>query len=109
MGTDVSSGPVFLSKKRKIGGRCYLRANLPQNTKRDGSNPNQWGLLGLDQSTAVVNEHNSQEVNWLLLTVSGNSDDPDTQHRTTREKNSSSQGGNGAKGRGYTYVAKLSE
>ena len=22
MGTDVSSGPVFLSKKRRIGGRC---------------------------------------------------------------------------------------
>ena len=30
MGTDVSSGPVFLSKKRRIGGRCWLRANLPQ-------------------------------------------------------------------------------
>ena len=30
MGTDVSSGPVFLSKKRRIGGRCKLRTNLPQ-------------------------------------------------------------------------------
>ena len=30
MGMDVSSGPVFLSKKRRIGSRCYLRANLPQ-------------------------------------------------------------------------------
>ena len=30
MGTDVSSEPVFLSKKRRIGSRCYLRANLPQ-------------------------------------------------------------------------------
>ena len=30
MGTEVRSGPVFLSKKRRIGGRCYLRANLPQ-------------------------------------------------------------------------------
>ena len=27
---DVSSGPVFLSKKRRIGDRCELRANLPQ-------------------------------------------------------------------------------
>ena len=27
---DVTSGTVFLSKKRKIGGRCQLRANLPQ-------------------------------------------------------------------------------
>ena len=31
MDTDVSSGPVFLSKKRRIGGRCQLRANLPKN------------------------------------------------------------------------------
>ena len=30
MGMDVSSGPGFLSKKRKIDGRCLLRANLPQ-------------------------------------------------------------------------------
>ena len=34
MGTDVSSGPVLLSKKWKIGGRCYLRANLPQTNKQ---------------------------------------------------------------------------
>ena len=27
---DVSSGPVFLSKKRRIGSRCRLMANLPQ-------------------------------------------------------------------------------
>ena len=33
MGTDVSSGPVFLSKKRRIGSRCRLRANLPQNKR----------------------------------------------------------------------------
>ena len=33
MGTDVSSGPVFLSKKRRIGGRCELRANLPKEKK----------------------------------------------------------------------------
>ena len=32
MGTDVSSGPVFLSKKRRIGS-SYLRANLPQKKK----------------------------------------------------------------------------
>ena len=32
MGTDVSSGPVFLSKKRRIGS-SQLRANLPQKTK----------------------------------------------------------------------------
>ena len=31
MGTDVSSGPVFLSKKRRIGSGCQLRAGLPQN------------------------------------------------------------------------------
>ena len=30
MGMDVSSGPVFLSKKRWIGSRCQLRVNLPQ-------------------------------------------------------------------------------
>ena len=30
-GTDVSSRPVFLSKKRRIGSRCWPRANLPQN------------------------------------------------------------------------------
>ena len=30
MGTDVSSGLVFLSKKRRIGSRCQLRANLPR-------------------------------------------------------------------------------
>ena len=33
MGTDVSSGPVFLSKKRRIGCGCQLRANLPQKEK----------------------------------------------------------------------------
>ena len=27
---DVSSGPVFLSKKSRIGSRCQLRASLPQ-------------------------------------------------------------------------------
>ena len=31
---DVSSGPVFLSKKRRIGSRCYLRANLPPKKER---------------------------------------------------------------------------
>ena len=30
VGTDVSSGPVFLSRKRRIGSRCWLRANHPQ-------------------------------------------------------------------------------
>ena len=29
MGMEVISGPIFLSKKR-IGSRCWLRANLPQ-------------------------------------------------------------------------------
>ena len=33
MGMDVSSGPVFLSKKRKIGSRCQVRAKLPQKKK----------------------------------------------------------------------------
>ena len=33
MGTDVSSGPVFLSKKRRIGS-SWLRANLPQQKKK---------------------------------------------------------------------------
>ena len=37
MGTDVSSGPVFLSKKRRIGGRGYLRANLPKKKKEKKS------------------------------------------------------------------------
>ena len=30
MGTDVTSGPIFLSKQRRIGGRCQLRDNLPK-------------------------------------------------------------------------------
>ena len=34
MGTDVSSGPVFLSKEKMIGSRCQLRANLPQNKQK---------------------------------------------------------------------------
>ena len=35
MGTDVSSGPVFPSKKRRIGSRCELRANLhPRHPKK---------------------------------------------------------------------------
>ena len=29
MGMDVSSGPVFLSKKKRTGSRCQLRANPP--------------------------------------------------------------------------------
>ena len=33
MDMDVSSGPVFLSKKRRIGSRCQLRVNLPQKKK----------------------------------------------------------------------------
>ena len=32
---DVSSGPVFLSKKRRIGCRCQLRANLPQKRRKE--------------------------------------------------------------------------
>ena len=32
---DVSSWPVFLSKKRKIGSRCQLRAERPQKKKKD--------------------------------------------------------------------------
>ena len=34
MGMDVSSGPVFLSKKRRIGNRYQLRANLPQKKRK---------------------------------------------------------------------------
>ena len=33
MDIDVSSGPLFLSQKGRIGGRCQLRANLPQKNK----------------------------------------------------------------------------
>ena len=33
MGTDVSSGPGFLSKKRRTGS-SYLRANLPQKKEK---------------------------------------------------------------------------
>ena len=29
MGTDISSGTIFLSKKRRISNRCQFRANLP--------------------------------------------------------------------------------
>ena len=32
-GVDISSGPTFLSKKRRIGGRHQIRANLPQKNK----------------------------------------------------------------------------
>ena len=35
MSTDVSSGPVFLSKNRRIDGRCQLGANLPQKKRRN--------------------------------------------------------------------------
>ena len=34
MGTDVSSGPIFLIKKRTICSGCQLRANLPQKQKK---------------------------------------------------------------------------
>ena len=34
MGTDISSGPIFLSKKRRIGRGCWLRPNLPGKKKR---------------------------------------------------------------------------
>ena len=45
MGTDVSSGPVFLSQKRRIGSRCQLRDNLPQKKKKeDKLHPNGDGL-----------------------------------------------------------------
>ena len=33
MGTDVSSRPIFLSKKRRIGSGCYLRANQKEKKK----------------------------------------------------------------------------
>ena len=33
IGMDISSGPDFLSKRRRVCGRCQLRANLPQNKK----------------------------------------------------------------------------
>ena len=42
MGTDVRSGPVFLGKKRRIGGRCQLRANLPQKKKKAESGLTQY-------------------------------------------------------------------
>ena len=31
----VSSGPIFLCKNRRIGRRCYLRANLSQKRKSE--------------------------------------------------------------------------
>ena len=34
MGTDVSLGPIFLSKNVRIGSRCSLGANLPQEKKQ---------------------------------------------------------------------------
>ena len=33
LAADVSSGPVFLSKRMRIGSRCQLRANLPKKKK----------------------------------------------------------------------------
>ena len=38
MGTDVSSEPVFLSKKRRISGRGQLMANLPPNKNKSKNN-----------------------------------------------------------------------
>ena len=45
MGTEDSSGPIFLSKKRRIGGGRQLRANLPQ--KKQTKNINQKSELQL--------------------------------------------------------------
>ena len=39
---DVSSGPAFLSKKRRIGSRCQLRANLPWEKKEKEKNTGLW-------------------------------------------------------------------
>ena len=44
-GTDVSSGPVFLNKKRRIGSRCYLRANLPQKNNKIKRNTELYSIL----------------------------------------------------------------
>lgn len=33
---DVGSGPIFLSKRRKIGGGCQFKAKHPQ--KKNGNN-----------------------------------------------------------------------
>ena len=45
-GMDVSSGTVFLSKKRRISGRCELRANLPQEKKKKISLTQAYDLVG---------------------------------------------------------------
>ena len=57
MGTDVSSGPIFLSKKRRIGGGCEIRAKLPQK-KEDVKNPeiSSYSSVPREQNIVTLNE-----------------------------------------------------
>ena len=63
MGRDVSSGPIFLSKKRRIGGRCQLRANLPQKKKAS------WVLTGMPKEE--YREVKPTETDRAVLPVGG--------------------------------------
>ena len=55
VGMDVSSGPIFLSKKRWFGGRCQKRANL-QKQKKEKKNRSQQQLTDTQTwQTAEVN------------------------------------------------------
>ena len=48
MGTDVSSGPIFPSRKRRVGSRYYLRANFPHQERKRKQISTYWmGLLNL--------------------------------------------------------------
>ena len=59
MGTDVSAGPVFLSKKRRIGSN-ELRANLPQ--KRKKRKRKRIEMLNFK-------EYGSKRTFWILLKI----------------------------------------
>ena len=47
MGMDISSGLAFLSKKRRIGGRYQLGANLPSSKKKKKQPTNSQSLIVL--------------------------------------------------------------
>ena len=58
---DVSSGPVFLRKKKwRIGGRCYLRANLPEKNKLWDSSKAVLSVQVIELNAYIRKEERSQ-------------------------------------------------
>ena len=53
---DVSSGAIFLSKKRRIGGRCQLRANLPKTKKPRHKGTQNVNTLGVSVPLIMITE-----------------------------------------------------